>query len=244
MKTAQNHRLQLCLAFVMIVTAAFIFGCGKSRQAMIEAPPNPPPSAADLPKQILKPLPPQLTSVQQAVNRVFKQAALLDTSREPSFIAGDFNGDLSEDIAVILKPVSGKLDQINEDAPPWILRDPFTPIRPGMPRLRIEENDVLLAVIHGVGPDNWRDPQATQTYLLKNAVGPRIEAHPQKDFVEKNAGKRMPQLHGDLIGEVLRGAPGYLYYTGATYAWYDPKSFKAEPERRLVHSRPGKGMDD
>ena len=52
-----------------------------------------------------------------------------------------------------------------------MLKDPFTPIKPEMPPLRVEENELLLAVIHGYGTQGWRDAQATQTYLLKNAAG-------------------------------------------------------------------------
>ena len=83
-----------------------------------------------------------------------------------------------------------------------------------MRRLRVEENDVLLAVIHGYGANDWRDPQATQTYLLKNAVGSRMEVHTGKEFIAANSKKKLPRVHGDLIGEVLRGSAGYLYFAG------------------------------
>jgi hypothetical protein len=182
-------------------------------------------------------LPPRLDEVEEAVNRIFKDAAIIDNSRNPNFIAGDFNGDLSQDIAVAVKPAPGKLPEMNEEIPAWMLRDPFAPVEPGMPPLRVEENDVLLAVIHGYGLDGWRDPQATQTYLLKNAVGSGMKRLTGKEFVAANRGKKLPRLHGDLIGEVLQGASGCLYYAGATYSWYDPRSFKGEPARRLVHSR-------
>jgi hypothetical protein len=180
--------------------------------------------------------PPKLSEVQEAVNRVFKDAALIDPSRNPNFIAGDFNGDRSQDLAVILKVAPGKIAQMNEEFPAWILRDPFAPMRRGAPLPKVEENELLLAVIHGYGPNHWRDPQATQTYLLKNAVGSDIKVHLGKEFMIANRDQKLPRLHGDLIGEVLRGAPGYLYYTETTYSWYDPKFFKGEPERRLVHA--------
>ena len=45
------------------------------------------------------------------MKRVFKDSALIDTSRKPAFIAGDFNGDLSQDIAIVLKPVPEKLSR-------------------------------------------------------------------------------------------------------------------------------------
>jgi hypothetical protein len=180
--------------------------------------------------------PPKLTEVQDAVKRVFKESAVIDTSRNPNFVVGDFNGDLSQDVAVILRPVAEELSDMNDDLPPWILWDPFVMRRPGMLPLRIAADEPLLAVIHGFGAEGWRDPQATQTYLLKNAVGPAFEVQPKTAVVTANRGKKMPQLKGDLIAEVLRGMSGYLYYDDAGYSWYDPKTFKEEPVKRVVHS--------
>lgn len=234
-KMTKSRGRGMCLA--VLVAACSYAGCNQQRQLAVEAPPVAQPFQAAAPVQMPRLSPPKLLEVQAAVKRVFKDAAVIDTSRSPNFIAGDFNGDLSQDIVVVLRVAPGKLADMNEEFPVWMLRDPFASSRPGMPRLRVEENDVLLAVIHGYGAHDWRDPQATQTYLLKNAVGSRMEVHVGKEFVTENTGKKIPRLHGDLIGEVLRGSAGYLYYAGETYAWYDPKTFKGEPERRFVHSR-------
>lgn len=222
---------------LLVIVCVFISGCARPEQPK-EAAPNPqprveatqPPQSSTLPR-------PKLNEVEDAIKRVFKDSAVIDTSRHPSFIVGDFNGDVSQDIAVVLKPA--KLSEMNEGFSPWILKDPFAASRRGMPPLRIVENETLLAVIHGFGLEGWRDPQATQTYLLKNAVGSAVETKAKTEFVAANAGKKLPRLRGDLIAEVLRGTPGYLYYDEATYTWYDPKSFKGEPERRLVHSGVG-----
>jgi hypothetical protein len=97
---------------------------------------------------------------------------------------------------------------------------------------------VLLAVIHGYGGNGWRDPQATQTHLLKNVVGSGLEVQEAKAAATTNEGKKMPRLRGDVIGEVLRNTSGFLYYASATYAWYDPKTYKDEPEPGMVHGPP------
>ena len=47
-------------------------------------------------------------------------------------------------------------------------------------RLRIEKDEVLLAVIHGYGPNDWRDPEATQTFVLKNVVGKDLRVQNRK----------------------------------------------------------------
>jgi hypothetical protein len=223
---------------VLISALSFLSGCSRADKPTAEARPPTVTTQADQPQQVGKLPPPQINEVQEAVKRVFKDSALIDTSRKPVFIAGDFNGDLSQDIVVVLKPAPERLSDLNEEFPTWILRDPFAPNESRIPRLRVAANDELLAVIHGYGANGWRDPQATQTYLLKNVVGSGMEAHQAKDVAQASQGKKLPQLRGDVIGEVLGGTSGYLYYAGATYSWYDPKTFKGEPERGMIHTPP------
>lgn len=216
---------------VLFLASCFLCACA-TREAP-KAPTPPPPASPGT--QLSQAPPPALNEVQEAVKRVFKEAALIDSTRNPNYLAGDFNGDGSPDIAVILKPAPGKLSQMNQEFPPWILRDPFVTPEPGMPALEIAATDVLLAVIHGYGPYGWRDPQATQTYLLKNAVGSDVKTLSKTDFVTANQGKKLPRLRGDSISEVLRGRSGYLYFAEAMYSWYDPKTFKGESDGRLIH---------
>lgn len=220
------------------LVAAFLLlsGCSKTDRPVTEATLTAITTPNDQPQPLANNLPPpELKTVQDAVKRVFKDAALLDTTHNPTFVAGDFNGDSSQDIAVVVIPVQEKLSEMNEEFPAWILRDPFGPAESRSPRLRIAANEVLLAVIHGYGANGWRDPQATQTFLLKNAVGSRMKAHPLREFATANQGKKLPQLRGDVVSEIVEGKPGYLYFGGATYGWYDPKTFAGEPEPRRGH---------
>jgi hypothetical protein len=235
-KVTGSRSLGVCLA-ALVLACWFVSGCHRSNQPAVEAPPAVQPALAAEPVQLPKLSPPGLLEVQTAVKRVFRDAAVIDTSRSPNFMAGDFNGDLSQDILVVLRVTPGKLAVMNEEFPAWMLRDPFALDRAGVPRLRVAENDVLVAVIHGYGANDWRDPLATQTFLLKNSAGAGMAVHNAKEVLSANSGRKVPRLHGDLIGAVLQGSPGYLYYAGDTYAWYDPKTFKGEPQRRFVHSR-------
>src|SRR5262249_24810623 len=114
-----------------------------------------------------------------------------------------------------------------QDLPRWRVRDPLGN-KPAKIKLRIEKDEPLLAVIHGYGSNDWRDPEATQTFVLKNVVGNDLRVHSGKDFATANSGKKLPRPQGDLIGETLQGTSGYLYYATSTYSWYDPKTFKAE----------------
>jgi len=80
-----------------------------------------------------------------------------------------------------------------------------------------------------------RDSQARQTYLLKNAVGQDLKAWKKSEVADANQGAPLPRPGGDMIGETLRGKSGYLYFNGAQYSWYDPRTFKGEAEVRLTH---------
>ncbi len=208
-------------------------GCSSARKQVAETPPT---AAAQVEESKtaanLTPADPQ--SASEAVKRVFKDSVTINTAAQPAFIVGDFNGDESTDIAVAVKPVPEKLADLNEEYPSWILRDPFGPVQ-SAPRLRIAANDSLLAVIHGYGSEGWRDSQATQTYLLKNAAGSSMSTRSKKDLQKDYAGKKIPQLRGDVIAEAIQGQPGYLYFSSATYGWYDPKTFQGEPEMRRGH---------
>lgn len=211
------------LRVLLFGTCFLVFGCAGARQPLTEAPP-----AAQATTQLTHRaplsnfLPPKPKEIESAVSRVFKDAALVDDSSEPNFVAGDFNGDHSQDLAVVIKVE--KLADINQEAPPWLLKDPFLPESVGMPTLRVEADERLLAVIHGHSDEGWRHADATQTFLLKNATSSRMELHAAKEFLSANSPRNLPRLQGDLIGAVLRGKWGYLFYAGATYSWYDPKA--------------------
>ena len=87
-----------------------------SRRATVEQPPSHQPTPQSTPIQLDIARAPKLGEMQEAVKRVFKDAAAIDPNYNPNFLAGDFNGDDSQDIAVILKPVN--LELMNEDYPP------------------------------------------------------------------------------------------------------------------------------
>ena len=213
------------LAIVVLTLSA----CSStSKRAMVEAPPPAyQPTPESTPVRIAAPAAPKLVEVQDAIKRVFKDAAVLDPNYNPNFLAGDFNGDASQDLAVIIKPAN--LERMNHEYSPWLVRAPRTN-RVDRMRLKVEKDEALLAVIHGYGTNDWRDPEATQTFVLKDVVGNDLKVHTGKEFVAANAGRKLPRAQGDLIGETVQGTPGYLYYAVSTYAWYDPKTFTGEPQ--------------
>ena len=196
--------------------------------------------------------PATLAQVVEAVDRVFKKVVTIDPTNHPSFITGDFNGDFSQDLAVTIKPVPSMLAQINDDLAGWILVDPIQhAISDAKPKpyqvmharilihqpVRVTDGDLLLAVIHGFEAKGWRDPWATQTYLLKGAVGDALRVVPRKLVVTPKNEQKLPLIRGDVIAQTHNGQSGFLYFNGGKYAWYDPKIYRPLPPGRLVHAR-------
>jgi hypothetical protein len=165
---------------------------------------------------------PTEAELRAAVKRTYEDVVSIDTARPTPFAVGDFNGDNSEDVAVVVKPGKGKLPTLNSEYVNWILEDPRQSRSPEQKKDRVRPsiggNDVLLAVIHGHARDGWRNAMARQTYLLKNAVGEGFEKQsPQQMSTGSNS---LPVLKGDVIREKLDGTSGIIFWTGARYAWH------------------------
>jgi len=219
------------VSFALVLATA----CSSGKSVDLEQPPTPQAAAATAtPPKIDVARAAKPVEVQDAVKRVFKDAALLHPEHDPNFLVGDFNGDSSQDLAVILKPAPDKVSEMNQELPPWLLRDPRSNGTAGQP-LKIQKDETLLAVIHGYGANEWRDPAATQTFVLKNVVGNDLKVQSMKEFVSANSGRKLPRPQGDLIGETLNGTRGYLYYAVSTYSWYDPNTFRSQPEAGPFH---------
>lgn len=177
--------------------------------------------------------PPNPAEARGAVARVYGNAVVVDTSSAPGFITGDFNGDGSQDIAIVAKPAKGKLEELNSELANWILEDPRQAAPPdnhssdaqptvkAVEPLKVQQNDLLLIVIHGYKQDGWRNAEAKQSYLLRNSVGQMMSAQPVREL-QSLAGNRikLPRQNGDIIRETLSGQQGFIYWTGAKYAWH------------------------
>ena len=211
-------------SLLTIVLLALSACTSTTKPAAVEQPPVAyQPTPESTPVRLTSAAAPKLPEVQDTIKRVFKDAAVLDQNHNPNFVMGDFNGDTSQDLAVIIKPVN--IEEMNQEYPPWMVRAPRTN-KADRALLKIEKDETLLAVIHGYGTNDWRDPEATQTFVLKNVVGDDLKVHARKELVAANAGRKLPRAQGDLIGETVQGTQGYLYYAVSTYSWYDAKSFK------------------
>jgi hypothetical protein len=213
------------LLTVSLFALTIFSACSSAPKQRAETPPTvvyqPTPDSAPVTSSVA--IVPKLPEVQNKIKTLFKGAAMLDPNHNPNFFSGDFNGDASQDLVVILKPVN--LDEMNRQFAPWLVRAPRSNVSTRV-RPPIQKDETLLAVIHGFGNNDWRDPDATQTFVLKNVVGHNLKVQTGKEFTEANSGRKLPRPQGDLIGETIDGTQGYLYYATSNYSWYDPKTFK------------------
>ncbi len=227
-----------CLLF-LCGTCILFFGCTAPPPPTAKRREVPPPLAVTNPAPESPPIghnpapPPKPSEVRNAVSRIFHGVMTVDSERKPSFLVGDFNGDVSQDLAVIVKPVAGNLSLINDELAAWILVDPLrTATRQ---RVRIADNYALLAVVHGFGSSGWRHSQATQAYVLRGVADGAMKLRARRQILQTAGKDKLPRVWGDVIEQTINGQSGFLYYNGAKYGWYDPLTYKPSPPARIVH---------
>ena len=245
-------KLRTSLSLFIAIAIAALAGCAQPpEQPLKEEPPavaesaTPAQPAKPEPEKAVVSPPPTIAEARAAIERVYKDAVSVDANFSPNFIVGDFNGDRSEDIAIVVRPAKEKLADINHELASWMIREPVTESLPELmvrqnpqgtkPRPVITERDeLLLAIIHGHDQSGWRNPEAQQTYLLKSAVGKDIKSETKKNLLKTSPDKR-PPLIGDVVAETIAGQRGFIFYTGSTYAWYDSRYYKEEVAKRNPH---------
>jgi hypothetical protein len=186
-------------------------------------PVTPPPFAAALP-------PPTASEVEDGLRRAF--GGTVRPAGAPQVLVGDFNGDGVEDVAVPVSPRPDRLADLNDDLANWRVQDALAPEPPEVPPaspasptppvpVAVRPEEVLLAVVHGYGPRGWRDQQARQCYLVRHATGAPLETRPRTDLL-RHARRRPdePKLAGDVILASMGTRAGFVYWTGARYAWH------------------------
>jgi hypothetical protein len=223
----------LCLAGIFLVLLACSGKSASNTNAPVEKPipiatPQPSPAASTTPAPKLPP--PTEFEVKAAFHRVFGDdfvSRSADLNRS-TFIVGDFNGDQSEDIALIAVPAVGKLDDVNNELSNWIIQDAdkaFVPppgktvvAAPKQDRPRVAPGEYVLAIIHGVGPKGWRNPEARQAYIVKHAAATFEGTAPS---ISQKAIRTMHlPVETDIIKEVRNNKKGFVFWTGGVYAWH------------------------
>lgn len=139
-----------------------------------------------------------------------------------------------------VRPAEGRLHELNDAFANWTVQDALdegasrkepSPNAEHAPTT-VEAGDVLLAVVHGFGPQGWRDDRARQCYLVRHATGAPLEARPRTELLRYV--ERVPdaaQLTGHVILCAVGRRPGFVYWTGARYAWHPLPARPRAPAR-------------
>jgi len=178
----------------------------------------------------MKPIsPPTRKETEERVARIFHGDVSIVGGRQAMVLIGDFNGDSSMDLAVAVRPNPAKLREVNSALANWTVQDPHhsyvapkdksvVVVPPIGKPAEVKAGEPLLVVIHGCGADGWRDPLATQTYLLTKAIGSGAKVAKPSQALAKDFGP-FPSPR-DVISETYAGKHGVIYWTGAAYAWH------------------------
>lgn len=220
-----NSRL---LVSAVLVILFWLPGCnGSPRNVEKPIPVTKQPQAAPAAPPVKQP-PPTQAEVENKIHRIFGDDVMVQHGASPFFILGDFNGDGSEDLAVIVRAAGGKLDHINGEFANWIIQDAntyfvappgkHTVSVPKIPEAKVTEREPLLAVIHGHGAKGWRTPEAQQAYLVKHAAATFLGTAPSFSLDAIRA-MHLP-IETDVIKEIREGKNGFLFWTGGAYAWH------------------------
>jgi hypothetical protein len=184
-----------------------------------------PPAAPETPVPSLPAVAaPTAAEVQPALDDVFERTVTEDPAAAPAFLAGDFNGDGVADLAVVVRPRGPEaLPEINAAMARFGVQDAALPLVPaGAPaRPAVAADERLLAVIHGGLPGGWRERDARQGYLVKNAVGTDLARRPLRTAPDDVRMKVIRVHVGDVIAQRRGGRPGIVLWTGAAYVWAD-----------------------
>jgi len=162
--------------------------------------------------------------VDGALRRIFG-SRVVSRKQAGCFVTGDFNGDGSPDLAVVVRAGRSKLETINDPLSNWTIQDAaqafFPPLNQRVvfkaksARPVVRPKEPLIAVIHGYGPQGWRDALARQSYLVRNAGGGPLHAIPAPGPIE---GAPASIVRSQIIYE-YSARPGFLFWTGSQYAW-------------------------
>ncbi|HSS20280.1 MAG TPA: hypothetical protein VLL54_09405 [Pyrinomonadaceae bacterium] len=224
------------IVFCLTLATAASFACAARRSAGAEpvrqlaaSPSSPapsPPATGTAPATLTSTATserPRKDEVQQAIQRIYKDAVVIQEDRGGSYFTGDFNADGSPDLAVIVKPAKGGLPKLNSEYANWILEDPRK-VRFGQTtkpqRETVAEGELLLIVLHGFQETGWRHKYARQSYLLRNSVGENLRTQSSREAGQEKRFRDAPAAQtGVVISEKLAGREGFIYWNNSRYAW-------------------------
>src|SRR5262249_10840374 len=120
---------------------------------------------------------PTESEVREALRRVFGAQAAASPIGERDFVGADLNGDGYEDLAVRIHASPAMVNEDSTGLANWMAEDPNAirlpdparraqPLPPSSAPIHLRRGQEVLVILHGYGPQGWRNPEARQAYVL------------------------------------------------------------------------------
>jgi hypothetical protein len=202
-----KRRTGTLVVWVLVAVAVLVVRGRRPGPLTVEERTTLPNTVGDAPEQLPAiSTPATRAEIDAALVRAFAGTVETQTQGAETAVA-DFNGDGAPDLAAVVHRAEARAFEVNDALRNWSVQDVMEHPGPGRARPGdIEEGEHLLAIVHGHGPAGWKNPEARQAYLLKNAAGAKLTV------------ARSPTLRGDLLSAEVDGVERVIYWTGARYA--------------------------
>jgi hypothetical protein len=215
------------IACLLVVSAAFAFT--QSQPAAPEQPPQPVPvvaavpAPADLQEIVTKQFGPnfKVASQRQATTHYLHEPA--DRPQWNSLMTGDLDGDGVEDAVIVARAKNAFGGQI-----PFGYRviDPYfsafgygNPMITGGMAEEHPDGNYMVLVIHGAGPEGWRNPKPKAKFVMINLPFNTINVATIN--VEKKKNKPPKEETAIVLEEDGSAQSSIVVWTGRAYKWKD-----------------------
>ena len=221
---------KLCIACLLVVLVAFAFPQNnKDQQAAPQGPPPPAPvvaavpAPADLQDLVNKQFGPnfKIAKQRQSTTRYLHDNS--DHAAWNTLMTGDLDGDGVEDAVIVAhakNPFGGQIPFHYEVIDPY-----YSAFGYGNPRITAGMNDeypdgnYMVLVIHGAGPEGWRNPKPKAKFVMINLPFNTISVA-QIDIEQKK--KKAPKEQTAIIlEEDGDNQSSVVVWTGRGYKWRD-----------------------
>ncbi len=221
---------KFCIACLLVVLATFAFTQNPDPQAAApQTPPQPAPKVqavpppADLQELVSQQFGPnfKVAMQRQAGTHYLHESA--DRPQWNTLMTGDLDGDGVEDAVIVARAKNAFAGQIPFD---YKVVDPYfsafgygNPMITGGMAEEYPDGNYMVLVIHGAGPEGWRNPKPKAKFVMINLPFNTINV--AQINVEKKKNKPPKMETAIILEEDGSSQSSLVLWTGHSYKWKD-----------------------
>ena len=222
---------KFCIACLLVVLVAFAFSQSKDPQAAAPQEPAPPAPVvaavappADLQEIVAKQFGPNFKVAMQRQNSKHYLHDDTDRAQWNTLMTGDLDGDGVEDAVIVARAKNAFGGQIPFH---YTVVDPYySAFGYGNPRVtagmtdEYPDGNYMVLVIHGAGPEGWRNPKPKAKFVMINLPFNTINVA-QIDLNEKKKNKAPKEQTAIILEEDGTNQSSIVLWTPRGYKWRD-----------------------